>query len=405
MARRRRKRPSKPSTARTATGLGRVELLYQKKGDYLFGALYVIDESKGPTPTSGVFHISKAVGGKEIVYGSIANDLRRVWDILFRYTARQRDVDEQATRLVGDKGGLRERQVAQGRLVFEFPEHMKSPEIDRFLHDGESDTEDTLVLCSVHLRSILELFSGKIAPTIPVYDNQEKKITKIKLKRLMDTVLHHRYLVISGQYIVNLKSHEDQLVEGVKLGSRVDIFDVFDAIRRTVEEISINDVIGVLRSRLDRLSHRSKLNDIIFVVQNIDALSHLVEDRMTDPRNAAFLEFLLDDASSARIASIGNSHSKEFGQQPSRVDLALTFRRPSFKLVGEIVRKEIEVSCWIDGKVWKKRIPYVALFQMMSTMYGKDPVFVPKRSLLFGREDHTQSERSVAGGGSGRGQE
>ncbi len=397
MARRRRQRSSKPTTVRKTRSTHRVEVLYQKKGPYMYGALYVIDGSESSTHTSGLFHISKSVAGKEIIYGSIANDLRRVWDLLVRYNSRQRDAAEQAAKLVENKNDLKALQVAPGRLVTEFPEHLDAPDIDRFIHERESEAEDALILCSVHLRTILELFSGRIKPSVPVYDNQDNEITTIKLKKLMDTMLHHRYFVITGQHIVNLQSHKDQLIRGDKLGHRVDIFDVFDAIRQTIENISVNDVIGVVRSKLRRLSEKSKLNDIVFVVQNIHALSHIVEDRMTDPRNAPFLDFLLGDAAQAQTTRIANAYNKRFGRQPRRVDWVLPFRRPSFELVGDLARKEIEVACWIDGKTWEKGIPYIELFKMMTEMYGDDPVFVPKRSLFSGHEDALRSEAGVEG--------
>ena len=397
MGRRRRRRGNRPGKAGPPPDRGRVELLYQRKGDYLFGALYVIDGSKKSTPTSGVFHIAKTVADEERVFGSIVNDLRRVWDVLKRYEDRQNAVADQAAQLVGHKGSLLERHVGPAGLVVEFPEQAKSPEIDRFLDERERDTEDVLVLCSVHLRSILELFGGKIGARLPAYDSADNEIATIKMKRLMDTVLHHRYFVLTGEYIVNLQSDKDQLATSSKLGYRVRVFDVLDAIQSTVRQISINNVIGVLRSRLERLSYRSTLGDIVFVVQNIHALSRIVEDRMTDPRNGPFLDFLLDDAAQALTTRIANSYDKRVSRQPKRVDLALPFRRPSFKLVGDIGRKEIEVSCWIDGKTWKKQILYVELFKMISEMYGNDPVLVPKRSLFSERKDAVRSGSGVGG--------
>ena len=142
----------------------------------------------------------------------------------------------------------------QGKhLLFNLPE---SEHFDSFLHDREREAEEAILLLAVHLRTLMELFSGKFSMKIKVFDygGDEKMIGEISLKDIFDLLLHHRYFVIKGEYIIDLFSHKRGLSLEPSFGHRINKFELMDTVISLILEIKINDFIGILRSRLENLS-------------------------------------------------------------------------------------------------------------------------------------------------------
>ena len=69
-----------------------------------------------------------------------------------------------------------------------------------------------------------------------------------------------------------------------------------DAVLEFISRIRVQDFVGLLRARLERLSIRSSRRDMIFVVQNVQALERVVCDRSLPDDIPEFMQFLAERA-------------------------------------------------------------------------------------------------------------
>ena len=312
----------------------RLTLLYKQHGPYLYGALRVVKRGFDNQVTSNPFIISKTVGDREIVYGSVFDSIDKIPRIIVRYLSQQRN----ATLDWFAKRGLPvpEAQYRDGYALVGFPE---SEPNQHFIHDRESETEDTVLLLSVHLRTLLETFSGKFnRHSVALYNYDGQRLGKVSLKKVCDVLLHHIYFAIRDEFVTDLFSHESSLEPETFFGSKFSVSDFFDSIIEVINSITINEYVGMLLARLHRLSAESDPKDMLFAIQNVHSLAGIVRDRIEDSRTRDLLPMILGDA-------VGDLW--EGAPKPAPGEVAVTkfqFTAPTFKIVDDLSDLRIEIS-------------------------------------------------------------
>lgn len=334
----------------------RLEMFYQRTGPYLYGAVHAVEGSLDNQRTSHPFVIAKMVGNTEIIYGCIPYFVDKVVELINEPSALTLPMPIETEAHVRD--------IIRGNLSL-VPD---SPEMDRFLHQHEIETERKILLISLHMRSLLEVVPG-VKTNMNLYDYNQKIIGEISMKDALNAFMHYKYFVVNGQWICDLFTTREQPASPKwAVGSKIDVFDYFDAILKTVNGITVNDFIGAVRSKLAKLSVKSTMIDIMSTVQNVHSLSRVVNERIQDPRFNGMMNILFGDLMQRDIARMDTK------SLPSTFRYSMTFRNLHFQIGGILSQKRLKLSTEFNGEPISVEIPYTELFSTLSQAFGDDPL-------------------------------
>ena len=351
----------------------RLFTIYKKVGSHLYGAISTIgpeDAARGgtvPLDWSYPFVISKQVDDREIVYGSLLHLIGEVAKPIFRMNHRVRALADSLPEEV--RSSMRVSHT--GNVVIyesEFP--------DWLLHRQEELTKEGLLLSGLHLRTLLEILSGRRNESVNVYDYDGNANGTVTLNELFHILMHHRYCVVSGDFIHDVFSGKSQLESPRLFGSKVKSSDLFNEMLKYVSTITINDFVGVLRGRLENLTVQSEPRDIMFAVQNVHSLAGIIGERIPEKRFPKMQELLFREFTAEEKRQV-----EEATRQNKTVRLVRYFREPSFKIDPALHEKRIEMSININGKSESFTFEQDQFFGVLTRVYGDDPI-VPLDKLV-----------------------
>lgn len=338
----------------------RLFLMYRYVGAYLYGALHIVRGDVQSQETSYPFIISKKYRGSEIVYGSVLSLIDKVAGAMFRFDRWQRGLDKT---MPEEFRTSIQANVQGDRVTYQLPESEFSKAI---LHQIDECLEDAILLSSLHLRTLLEVFSGKGDRQIDLYDYEDNRIGTVSIKDIADLLMHHRYFVVRDGYLCDVYSGAEQLNSQRLFGSKIEVQELFNATFDLLGGIRIGDFVGMLRSRLERLSVDSEPRDIIFLIQNIHSLFLLVRDRISDNRFPQMLELLFRELRERQHA--------EMDRHPGipEMTFAYAFEPPTFKIADELSTRQLSMDIKINGKVENFLFGYEEFFGALTGTYGDD---------------------------------
>lgn len=346
----------------------RLILMYNRQVSDLYGAVRIIKGNLDNQITSNPFIISKTVSGREIVYGSIVASIEKSVLIISQYVDQQRNALED---WFTERGlPIPKPQYQDGYAVVPFPE---SEPGEHFIHDRELETEDTILLLSIHLRTLIETFSGKFRHRIPLYGYENQALGEASLKDIYDRLMHYRYFVIRDGYMIDLISHDGALDPKNFFGSKVRVSDFFDGVLDTINGITIKEYVGALLSRLRRLSVKSEPKDIIFVVQNVHSLTKIVADRMVDSRASDFLHIMFDGI-------VEELFEKTTKPKPGEImTIPIQFTAPNFKISDDLSNLGIQIDVTVNGKREQIVVGAQEFLKRLAQVYGNDALIPVER--------------------------
>ena len=354
----------------TEDNYNRMILFYQQQGAYLYGCIQVVKGSQDNLITSNPFIISKTLSGQEIVYGSVLESIEKVIRIISRYMEQQqRAVDSSIENgLLGPKPQYRNR--GDGYVVVDSPDSVPDEE---FNHARELEAEDMILLSSIHLRTLSEAFSGKFNQSIPLYNYDGQECGDVLLKDIFNAVLHHRYFVIRGEFMIDLFSHKCSLDPNGSFGSKVDLYNFLDGVIAAINSIKVKDYMGMLRSKLNRLSVESESKDMIFAIQNIESLNRVVRDRMENNRTRELLHTMFDPIAKKLFKKIPRPASGQI------IDIPFRFTEPRFKIADDLSNLRIEIHVTVNDVKEVVKVDYRKLLTQIAQVYGRDTLIPVKR--------------------------
>ena len=332
----------------------RVQVLFNAEHKpYLYGLIHIVDGDLANQWFEKPFAISKTrEGGGETVYGTVARTMEKIRSQLERLEA----FGSEAKRRL-DAAGIK---PIEG-TVSELP---PSEMTDRIFEEQEALLEDVLLITSVNVRVLSEIFPSKMKRAkVNVYDYDGARIDNIELSRIADLLLHNRYMMIRDQYVVDLISDEKFMSDRPQLGLKVDFAEYLGEVQRTLEALTVNDLIGKLRGATKRLSSSSNVKDIVFLTQNLYTLGGLV---MTDGER-------VDEGPLKSILNRVAVRILEAGPKPVAGEtrrLALVFAAPRFTLEPDLDDKRIRVRVQVNGKPEELVMGYEEFFSEISKAHG-----------------------------------
>ena len=332
----------------------RVQVMFNAEHKpYLYGAIHIVDGDLANQWWEKPFVISKtSADGAETVFGTVARTMEKIWSQLERLEAF---LSEAEARLLA--AGIRPIEGTASQLL-------PSEVTDRILDEQEALAEDVLVSISVNVRLLSEIFPARMkAAKARVYDYDGNCVGNIELSRIAELLLHNRYILIRNDYIVDLISDRKFLSDKPQMGLQVSFPEYVGEVKRALDELTVNDLLGMLRGATKRLSSSSNIKDIVFLTQNLYTLGGLV---MTDGASIEDgpIKSILD-----RVASRVLKRTTKPG--PGAVArVTLMFGTPRFALEPDLDDKQIRVRVQVNGKPEELVMGYEAFFSEVSMAHG-----------------------------------
>ena len=249
-----------------------------------------------------------------------------------------------------------------------------------FLYKQDEIIKDAVLLSALHVRTLVDLFSGKGNRIVPTYDYEGNPTNGIKMQRLFHALCHHRYCVVSGGFIYDVFSGQDTPGLPDVFGTKIKSEELLTGVIGFLDGITVNDFVGMLRGRLGGLTIDSKPRDIIFAHQNVYALAEVVRDRLGDASFSPFLNYL--------FASFTADESREIkaARGKSTVLVERRFNPPRFKMGDDLDAKVIEMNITINGNQEKFEFSQQEFFEQLTANCGNESIIPIKR--LRQRVDH-----------------
>ena len=342
----------------------RLFVRYQKSGNFMYGHIHVVRGSTDNQESSYPFIVSKHIQNREIVYGSMISLMNKIAGLKFRFDERQRAIGQSLPEDV--KSSVRT-VVENDKVVQELPE---SEHLDSILQEQEELLEETIMLILINLRTLLDILSGKGDRKINVYDYEDKLIGTTSLRETANLLVHHRYFVIRGEYLHDLFSGDAQLALQQRFGAKIRVTELFDEIFKCLSGIRVRDFVGVLRSKLERLTIDSEMKDIIFLIQNIHSLWYIMQERFTDSRFSEVMDLLFREVQKRQIDSI----KKRRGTKAGNYSFRFPFTTPRFKIDDDLSARRIVMQLTVSGRHEEFKFGYEEFFKVLTKVYGDDPL-------------------------------
>jgi len=301
---------------------------------YVYAAICIVEGEKPNLRTSKPFIISKLkADGEEIVYGTIKQTMQRI--------SSQLEKIKKLETHFRDKFNVRGNLDADGQ-------HISLPEndiTDQILDEQEVILEEVLINVSVHIRILAEIFPNQFRRyKVSLYDYDDKVIEKMGLREVANLLLHYRYFVIRGKFVVDLFSDQRFMNEQSQIGLKFSFIEYFEKISAAVSGITVGDLVGELKRKTDSLSASSSPRDIIFLFQNLYTLGgYSVNVAHKSPLKEILRQVVLNHQKE-KTAQKPKLKNKEFRMR-------VAFREPRFYWEPDLNRKQIRIVMEVNGQM------------------------------------------------------
>ncbi|MXZ90816.1 MAG: hypothetical protein F4W95_05975 [Chloroflexi bacterium] len=359
--------------------------LYTQSSNYTYAAIVTAKPDTAqsgdvPTDNKAVYISSARLGDREIVYGSLLHTIDEAIRPIYQSSRRLREMSEIIPADVFPSVEYTE--SGDGIGLYTLPPGDYS---DAIIHQQEQILKDTLLLSGIHVRTLLEDFSGRGNVPVPIYDYESEPAGSVSLAEIFNTLEHYRYCVVSGEFVHDVFSSKGQLGSDQLVGSKMKIHELFNAIFVFISRIRIKDFAGVLRARLENLSVDSDRSDAIFAVQNVHSIAQIMHERTvvvgTLPEFIAVLNRKLELTTKERRIL---QDAEDKGE--TEVHLVRIGGLPVFSIGRLLHNKMIETHITINGESEKVEISWDEFFRELVKVHGDEPL-VP-REVLEKRFEH-----------------
>lgn len=352
--------------------------LYKQVGNWTYVAIATVDlsvppgdDGNYPTTTKATFMASQRFGTREVTYGSLPHAIDEAARPILRAPRMVAGLQETLPR---DIQRLLERKELDGGAVsVTLPDGAPGDEL--IYRQGEI-YKDALLTSAIHVRTLLEDFSGRGNIPIALYDYEGNPAGNIPLSEVFNTLAHNRYCVVSGEFVHDVFSFKGQLGADDLVGAKMRTNDLLNAVCDFISRIRVRDFVGVLRSRLEGLSIGSERKDVIFAVQNIDAIGQIIEERLVTLREEPRMISVLKNRLTAREDKL-----LEEAERRGESQIIIKGGAPRFRLGDRLGDKKIDVYIPIDGEMEKFELGWDELFRGLVQMHGNESL-VPHDVLI-----------------------
>ena len=340
-------------------------LLYQKMATNVGQDIYVCiqcfkeeypgQEEWSAYRQSSPYVLSRQLGTRKVIPGSVCESLRNLHRELEQLATELRD---RVARIQGAEGEQRAQEY----------------------HEYDRHLTNRLVLISCLGRNLFHTFPRLSEQfSVPMFDYEGNATAKVRVKNLLDLFVHNRYMNLHNEYIADLVS--EKLPDGTVIaddfmGHRFRVEDFLSEIRSAIENVTIKDLGTRLRAGVKALDLDSPYQDIVFLVQNTESFSDLLEATIPSGSYDFILNLLFpatEIPEAVRSAAKDGEIQQEVRFQNPHVSIG---DRLEEKKVRIIVKGEAEYS--IGGRVVhrtseerRKELDYSDFFDWAVRTFGQ----------------------------------
>lgn len=373
-------RRNRPSRDHNTNGSGQEVLgtFYQQRGNNVYTAIVTVefDNSQAgenvPVDNKAVYISSTGFGNCEIVHGSFLHTIDEAVRPIYR---SRRLLSELRGAIPQDSRPLVEYEEPRpGTRIYALPEEDWASAI--IYRQGEI-LRDALLLSGINVRTLLEDFSGHGNLDVPIYDYEGRSAGSVKLTEIFNTLEHHRYCVVSGEFVHDIFSRQGALGSDQLVGSKLKIEELFDAILEFVTRIRIRDFVGVLRRMLVNLSTDSSRHDAISAIQNVHSMAQIIHERAAvhgTPSEFAMFFVQQLTADEKRMLDSARNEGKD------NVEWTKIFGLPRFKIGDHLRERKMKATLLINGKDETFEFGWDEFFRELTKAHG-DESLVPREVL------------------------
>ncbi len=354
--------------------LERLLIVYRRVEEVLYGSVYPLQVNASEAPVEiplgkwkSPFIVSKQVGEHEIVYGSVLHHMHEAARPIFRIGALQNELAKslpseiRASMVVSRSGN---------EVTYTSPEGGFPP---LFIYQQDEIIKDAVLLSVSHVRTLMEILGGKGNRIMSTYDYEGNPTTGVSMQQLCHALSHHRNCVVSGGFICDIFSGQDTRGLPDMFGTKIKVEELMRKVIEFLEGITINDFVGVLRGKLQALNIDSKPRDVIFVHQNVYALTEVVRYRLAESSFLPFRNYLFSQLTADESRELVAAGKK------SAVRLERRFNLPRFKVGSDLDAKVIETSITINEKQEKFELSQQDFFEKLTATCGNESMISVER--------------------------
>ena len=243
-----------------------LHLKYQKRGLKLWGTILFFrrhqasGETIKPYRQSRPFVIGDYSQGvdKPVIYGSLVFLLTEIKRLINQFTALNR-------------AHYKNRDEPTPPAP---PSHLEL--------EYERQVMDFTILLATYGRNLLDILGRLGDETMPKLNYDNEPDGEIRLRELFDTLIHNRYYYFDGAHMRDIFSDAPPLRRTLAnrfMGYGFDLDAFGHTMWNIVHDIRLKDLTQLIRQRFKRLSTNSRPQDIVFLIQNVESLSHLLKSK------------------------------------------------------------------------------------------------------------------------------
>ena len=229
------------------------------------------DEPANPFRISAPFVVARWHGYRQVVPGSVCGTLSNI------------------------RALIRELAQSTARMDARLEQLPRGPEKAALYDEYEREIANCLILVSCLLRNVFDIFPESTAHYfVPIFDYEGKQVEEIKMRVLLNLLVHNRHMSLSNEFITNLFS--DRLPAGTAIaekfmGCKFKMNDFLGVVQDAVHAVTVKDLAERLRSNTEALTAHTPHHEMVFLIQNISSLSDLLHALI--PTRGHFLMNLL----------------------------------------------------------------------------------------------------------------
>lgn len=340
---------------------GHIRLLASNSAAHL-SAPFVISQTFGPDDTT--------------VYGSVHNLLSKLACLFDDLRQLGSDMERKLTK---NDIAVDTYTDDDNRIVRQLPNDDLSAKIFR---QYMTAVEKNLLLIGIYSRTLFEIFPQLGQKKIPVYDYEKAKAGTVSLKDMSNLFLHHKYFFLDGEFITDISTDRRSLSRSF-MGRRVRWREYVAAVTVTVNDVTIRDLTKQLASIIAKLSIRTRRENVIFLVQNMESLTSIMGEKIGDPRYRDMLSLLFDEHLD-EIHREGLIEGWVRRKGTVQITETVEFQRPHFQIHEVLAERSVRASVRmrvlvegvpVDGSELEERcikVGYRDFFRRVDETFGED---------------------------------
>ncbi len=333
-----------------------VAVIYNREhAPYLYGAFHIVRGESTHQWTTSPFVVSKHTAtGEVFVYGSVLQMLLKVLlqiEKLREFSSR--------TNAVLARAGLPIKQE---------PLPVGTSVADHIMDDQEELIEEVLLVTSVRVRILTEIFPERLVPyTVPVYGYDDAMVDSIQIRHIGNLLSHNRYICVRDEHIVDLYSDERTLSGLGQIGLKLNFLEYITEVETAVRSITVKDLLKHLHRKLDRLSSASGNKEMVDLHQNLYTLGGLV-GRQSDAIVPGPLQTIL---SRAAVNYLERKYPNGPPKDESRQSVIMKWTTPRFCWEPDLDERRILVSLFVNDEPETLIMDWGEFFWEMEAAYGE----------------------------------